>query len=89
VNGPFLTNMDTRSAGSVFATHGPYRELAINRLPTLILGQPPRYSIFPTNIWLAAHGPLDFLDTGFLSGASVSHELQDALVKCILLIDAP
>jgi hypothetical protein len=32
------------SAGSVLSTHGPYRSLAINRLLTLILGQPPSRS---------------------------------------------
>ena len=33
--------MDTIAAGSVLRSHGPYPYLAINRLYTLILGQPP------------------------------------------------
>ena len=44
---PFLAEMDTLAAGSVLRSHGPYPYLAINRLYTLILGQPPRLNISP------------------------------------------
>jgi len=39
---PVSRHMDTIAAGSVLRSHGLYPYLAINRLYTLILGQPPR-----------------------------------------------
>jgi hypothetical protein len=38
---PVSRQMDTIAAGSVLRSHGLYPYLAINRLYTLILGQPP------------------------------------------------
>ena len=40
---PVSRHMDTIAAGSVLRSHGLYPSLAINRLYTLILGQPPRF----------------------------------------------
>ena len=41
VNRPFFADMDTMSALSILSTCGSYRSLVIDRLHTLILGQPP------------------------------------------------
>jgi hypothetical protein len=40
---PVSRQMDTIAAGSVLRSHGLYPYLAINRLYTLILGQPPSF----------------------------------------------
>ena len=49
VNRPCCAEMGTISAGSALGAHGLYRELTINRLHTLILGQPPRAAILPNS----------------------------------------
>ena len=54
---PVSRQMDTIAAGSVLRSHGLYPSLAINRLYTLILGQPPSHyiivSIPPCHNWPA------------------------------------
>jgi hypothetical protein len=52
---PVSRQMDTIAAGSVLRSHGLYPYLAINRLYTLILGQPPRYlSLSPEQLTIEA-----------------------------------
>ena len=51
---PVSRHMDTIAAGSVLRSHGLYPYLAINRLYTLILGQPPSTTTRVHSRWVAS-----------------------------------